>query len=78
MTDLEKQKMKLAPRKRERKEASAEKLPEGAQGIDWRTKGVLGPVRNQGQMGNAYDFVALDEIEASDTINAGTKRNLSL
>ena len=48
MTEHEKAKMMIKPSKRERHETMGWTLPEGATGIDWRTKGVLGPVMDQG------------------------------
>jgi hypothetical protein len=46
MTEHEKTSMKIKPSKRERHETSYEKLAAGVTGVDWRSKGVLGPVVN--------------------------------
>jgi cathepsin L len=47
-------------------------------GIDWRTKGVLPPVRNQGQCGSPVVFAGIDAIESDYAITTGKMIDLSL
>jgi len=45
--------------------------------VDWRTKGVVPPVRNQGQCGSAAMFTVLDSVQAANTIKTGRSLQLS-
>jgi C1A family cysteine protease len=40
-------------------------------GIDWRTKGVVNPVMNQGQCGSCWAFSAISSMESAWAIKTG-------
>lgn len=48
------------------------------QSWDWRTKGAIGPVRNQGQMGDAQSIVAAECVESYGVIQAGRLVDVSV
>lgn len=45
--------------------------------IDWRTKGVVNPVKNQGSCGSCWAFAATTTIESHFAINYGKLHTLS-
>ncbi|KAJ8299669.1 hypothetical protein KUTeg_023729 [Tegillarca granosa] len=45
--------------------------------FDWRTKGAISPVKNQGQMGDAASIVATECIESYNFIKTGKLEELS-
>ncbi|CDW72335.1 cysteine protease [Stylonychia lemnae] len=45
--------------------------------FDWRQKGAISPVKNQGQMGQASIYTAVDSIESAHFIKAGKLLSLS-
>ncbi|KAL8565936.1 hypothetical protein ACOMHN_036363 [Nucella lapillus] len=46
--------------------------------FDWRQKGVISPVRNQGQLGSADAFAVTDDLESLHAINTGQLVALSV
>ena len=42
-----------------------------AQSVDWRTKGVVPPVTNQGQSGDVVSVVATELVESVDAVASG-------
>jgi len=48
-----------------------------ADSIDWRTKGVVNPVQNQGQCGSCWSFSAVGALESAYAIKTGTLAKLS-
>ena len=48
-----------------------------ASSIDWRTKGVLNPIRDQGSCGSCYSFSAICSLEAIYKISKGSLPQLS-
>jgi C1A family cysteine protease len=46
--------------------------------VDWRTQGVVGPIKNQGSCGSCWAFSTIDTLESHYAIaNNGTKVDLS-
>ncbi|KAG6440257.1 hypothetical protein O3G_MSEX001181 [Manduca sexta] len=46
--------------------------------VDWRTKGVIGPVKDQGLCGACWAFSTVGTMEAMRAINTGTLETLSV
>lgn len=57
---------------------SYEKVNANCDEIDWVKKGVVPPVRNQGQMGDASAFAIVGAIQSRYAIENGTKVELSV
>ncbi|RKF60762.1 Cysteine proteinase 3, partial [Golovinomyces cichoracearum] len=45
--------------------------------VDWREKGVVNPVKNQGKCGSCYIFGALGPVESAFAIKSGKLKALS-
>ena len=45
--------------------------------VDWRTKGVVNPVKDQGQCGSCWAFSAISSIESNNAIKTGKLYSLS-
>lgn len=56
---------------------SSIKLSDVPNDIDWRTKGVVTPVKNQGGCGSCWAFAATETIESAVAINSGKLLTLS-
>ncbi|XP_047314462.1 cysteine proteinase COT44-like [Impatiens glandulifera] len=54
--------------------SSAEILPES---VDWRTKGAVSPIRNQGQCASCWAFSAISTVESINQIVTGQLIDLS-
>jgi C1A family cysteine protease len=52
-------------------------LQEYPSSLDWRQKGVINPIRNQGSCGGCYSFSAVNALEAAYKIKKGTLLQLS-
>jgi len=48
-----------------------------ADSVDWRTQGVVNPVKNQGQCGSCWAFSAVSAIESHHAISTGNLVSLS-
>jgi hypothetical protein len=48
-----------------------------AAGVDWRTKGVVNPVKNQGSCGSCWAFSAVAAMETNWAIKTGSLLSLS-
>jgi cathepsin L len=48
-----------------------------AQDIDWRAKGAVGPVKNQGQCAAAYTFSATGSLEGLSKVADGILKSFS-
>ena len=49
-------------------------LPES---VDWRTKGVVNPIKDQGQCGSCWAFSTIQAVESAVALKTGTLYNLS-
>jgi len=45
--------------------------------VDWREKGVISPIKNQGKCGSCWAFASVEAIESYVAINTGELLNLS-
>ncbi|AQK47112.1 hypothetical protein Zm00014a_017330 [Zea mays] len=59
---------------RYRHDGAAEELPES---VDWREKGAVAPVKNQGQCGSCWAFSAVSSVESVNQIVTGEMVTLS-
>jgi cathepsin F len=48
-----------------------------ASSIDWRTKGAVTPIKNQGQCGSCWAFSATEQLESDYFLKYGTLKELS-
>lgn len=51
--------------------------PASTDGIDWRTQGVVNPIKNQGQCGSCWAFGSNAQMESLYAIKTGELYNLS-
>ena len=45
--------------------------------VDWRTQGVVNPIRDQGQCGSCWSFSTIQAVESASAIKYGTLQQLS-
>jgi len=45
--------------------------------VDWRQKGIIGPVKDQGECGSCWTFAAAETVEAYYTLASGLEATLS-
>lgn len=45
--------------------------------LDWREKGVINPIRDQGNCGAGYAFASMQAVESANAIKTGTLQQLS-
>uniref|UniRef100_A0A0G4F3B8 Peptidase C1A papain C-terminal domain-containing protein n=1 Tax=Chromera velia CCMP2878 TaxID=1169474 RepID=A0A0G4F3B8_9ALVE len=64
----------LRPEARGRGRKDLSNLPES---VDWRTSGIISPVKNQGPCGSCWAFAAADLVEAYHTKASGQLHTLS-
>ena len=57
--------------------ANAADVKANAQSIDWNSKGVLTPIKNQGQCGSCWAFSATEQLESQYKQKYGTLKVLS-
>lgn len=63
--------------KKETTHVSTKKPSELAASLDWRTKGMVTPVKNQGVCGSCWAFATAETIESHWAINTGELQELS-
>lgn len=64
-------------RKRKHKAARLRKVKEKAEGVDWRTKNAVTPVKNQGACGSCWAFSTTGSTEGAVAIETGKLISLS-